>query len=150
MTGQFQPMERICREVACPQCSAAIRFSTVRLQETPQPFMYCSQCSNVLLRRSDDEAMFKALQGVHDVDSAALRFYEQLEKTAPACSCGHDFALWANVKCPHCSHEIPYNHGVRDVAVRMNDSTIIVLEGAEVIGDSPAESWVCKCGDTRR
>lgn len=140
-----QTAERLCREVLCPSCRSTVRFTTLHLQSTPTPFMYCDRCSNVLLRKADQAALNQrmAQQGA---DTAVVQaYYKEMEQAAPQCSCGGHFTLWSNVKCPHCSFEFPYNDGVRDPAVRFYDSMIVVLEGAVVVGGTTAESWRCQC-----
>lgn len=142
---EFRVHEFECREIACPSCSETIRYTTLHLPFVPQPFMYCQECSNVLLRESDLQALDKALEGVADITTGTLRFYEELEQSAPPCPCGGRFSLWSNVKCPSCRHEIPYNDGVRDPEVRVNDNMIVVIDGAVVVKGEQDKTWKCHC-----
>lgn len=138
-------VEYPCQEVSCPECDATIQFATIHLPFVPQPFMYCQECSNVLLREADLEALDRALTGQSDMTAGTLRFYEELEQSAPNCPCGGRFSLWANVKCPSCGHEIPYNDGIRDPEVQVNDNMIVVIDGATVVKDGPQKTWTCRC-----
>lgn len=74
-----------------------------------------------------------------------MEYYYHWENGAPACLCDGQFTVWANVKCPNCTREIPYNNGVKDPFVRANDRIVIVLRGATVIGDDAESSWRCCC-----
>lgn len=144
-TAKVQTVQQPCKEVACPSCKSIIRYSLLHLPHIPQPFMYCDTCSNVLYRQSDQEALYDVLPPTGNTESAALKFYEELERTAPPCPCGGHFRLWSNVKCPSCRFEIPYNKGVKDTSVRINDAIVVVIDGAFVLGDNPARSWKCSC-----
>lgn len=143
----FQIDERPCSEVTCPQCQNAIRYTTLHLTITPHPFMYCEQCSNVLLRDSDQERMFHVLDHTPDnqMSDAVMRYLEEMEAAAPLCTCGGKFTTWAYVKCPTCHFQIPYNDGVQDPEVRAHNRVVIVIDGAKVIGDSPKNSWEFRC-----
>lgn len=145
MTSQDrQVVDRTCREVECSQCSTTIRFTTLHLTP-PHPFMYCNRCSNVLLRDSDQATLIQALDGVQDHTTATLHYFEAMESTAPPCPCGGHFSIWAYVKCPSCDLELPYNRGVRDPQVRVQNRVVIVVDGAKVLGDGVQSSWICRC-----
>lgn len=97
--------------------------------------MYCGSCSNVLFRKSDEGALYAIWPSIGDAVPVTLRFYEDMERNAPPCPCGGHFKLWSNVKCPSCKFEIPYNNGVKDVNVRINDHVVVLVEGALLLGD---------------
>lgn len=148
MTGRaFRVDERSCRDVPCVQCRTAIPFTTLHLTITPHPFMYCEECSNVLLRESDRDRLHRTLENSPEqaMTNAVMRYFEEMEATAPPCTCGGRFTTWAYVKCPSCGFRIPYNNGVQDPEVRAQNRIVIVINGAKVIGDSPKRSWEFRC-----
>lgn len=110
--------------------------------------MYCTDCSNVLLRKSDNDAMghrWYAVPKEQRGTDLVMAFYTEIEANAPLCPCGGHFMIWANVKCPHCHKEIPYNKGIKDPKVRAFDSGLIILKGAMVVDDTPEQSWIADC-----
>ena len=74
-----------------------------------------------------------------------LKAYQQLEQVAPPCPCGGKFEFWVFVKCPHCRQEFPYNAGVRNLKVRLNEDHLIILAGALVLGDSSDDTYRIIC-----
>jgi hypothetical protein len=117
------------------------------------PFMYCERCSNVLKRRSDHVALYKLWFSRPESergDDLVMRFYEELEGVAPKCPCGGNFRIWANVKCPSCHYEIPYDRGHRNPATRANDYAVIMLDGATMIGDDEKSTWTYFSGCSLR
>ena len=132
---------------ACPACAGAVCYTRIRMVVGPEPFLYCNTCSNILHRRSDNKRVqaevFK--KGLEWDDGILLKHYQQLEQVAPPCPCGGKFEFWAFVKCPHCRQEFPYNAGVRNLKVRLNEDHLIILTGALVLGDGPDDTYRIVC-----
>lgn len=112
----------------------------------PEPFFYCEHGNSVLLAASHRKEVerLKAQEqhtGKSVPDSELEELWHKFIETSPACPIGGSYTFWANVKCPHCATEFPYNQGIKDVHLRLHETNIILVDGAIVVGDSPAESW---------
>jgi hypothetical protein len=116
----------------------------LKVWNAPEPFFYCDTCNNVLLRQSDAERVPMGDPSDPQHLAKLLALWESIVKDAPPCPCGGHFALWSNIKCPHCRYEFPYNKGVKSPAIRIMDRTVIVIDGAMVIGDSLDDSWIAR------
>lgn len=124
--------ERNGWSIECPNCQKQARYTVLNLNmaHAVEPFMYCDSCSDFILRDEDAERIQEPTGG-QGVTSEYLRtFYSRLELESPMCRCGGRFRVWANVKCPHCQWEFPYNNGVRSEEVRYFETKIIWMEGA--------------------
>lgn len=140
-------VRRACRSGKCPYCNGTIRFTSIRLHNWPEPFLYCDTCSNILRRESDTTAAHQALsvgtpEPSHEV---IMRLYHSIESSRPLCPCGGRFRVWANPRCPSCYRQLPYNNGVKNDEVRAHDTLMIVLDGATVIGDTRETTWEFWC-----
>jgi len=138
---QFREERRKGWVLACPRCSRGIRYTKLVQWFDASPFFYADGSNDVLLRESD-AARVKAAhaQGTPSVEHLE-RLWAECLLSAPSAPSGGRFTLWANVKCPHCGHELPYNKGVRDIGVRLHDTNIILLDEAIVVGDTDRSSW---------
>lgn len=128
----------------CPNCKADIAFTKLVNSFDMTPFYY-SDGSNDVLFRTNDRNKIRVLmsKGQPSVEQLASAWNEIL-KTAPPAPSGGTFSLWANIKCPFCKTEFPYNNGVKDLRVRLYDPHIVLIEGAVVVEDTVANSWkVC-------
>lgn len=141
---QVREEHRKGRVLTCPHCSCGIRYTKLVQWFDASPFFYADRSNDVLIRESD-AARVKAAsaEGTPSVDRLEQLWMECLSSAPPAPSGGR-FALWANVKCPHCGHELPYNRGIRDIGVRLHDTNIILVDGAIVVGDTDKDSWQVK------
>jgi hypothetical protein len=120
--------------VACPLCGEPNRYTTFRV-DPPRPFFYESVACDVLLRESDESrAADTWVPNPPSDEELGRRWLEALDG-APIAPSGGTFSLWANIHCPVCRREIPYNGGVRDLHVRLYDPYIVVMDGASVVGD---------------
>ena len=75
------------------------------------------------------------------------KLWNELLIKAPSAPSGGHFTFWANVKCPHCKTEIPYNNGNMDLNIRINDSKIVLINDAIVVGDSEKDTWRIKINE---
>lgn len=125
----------------CPNCKADISFTKLVNSVEMTPFFY-SDGSNDVLFRTNDRNKIRELtaKGQPSVEQLASAWNEIL-KTAPPAPSGGKFSLWANIKCPFCKTEFPYNNGIHDLRVRLYDPHVVLIDGAVVVGDTAAESW---------
>lgn len=136
--------ERKGSSAKCPFCQKEFWFTKLVNWDGPTPFFYCNSCNDVLLRKSDALFVESETNGNSLTIPELEKIWNKIVDGAPACAKGGKFALWSNVHCPHCKKEIPYNNGVKNIAVRINEREIVVADGARVIGDSPEDSWQLK------
>lgn len=133
--------------IDCPACGQPIKYTLLLNPRPPVPFFYSSTGNDVLLRRSDERKVddLSARQSLESVPIEELEaLWLSILDDAPDAPSGGRFALWANVKCTTCGKEVPYNKGVRDLSLRIFEPRIVVVDGAMVIGDSEAESWIAR------
>jgi len=128
----------------CPRCRQPIRYYVLKNWVAPTPFFYCDTCNNILLRASDARRVPAGSTIDVKDDEQLLELWETIVASAPLCPCGGRFAVWANVKCPACRQEFPYNQGVLSAALRVNERDVIVIDGAAVLGDTDEQSWVAR------
>lgn len=124
----------------CPNCGQRIIFTTLRV-DPPTPFFYSDACLDVLLRKSDALRAEEYMGESGQDDEQLHALWQELLQESPKPPCGGAFTFWANFHCPHCQTEIPYNAGIRDLHRRLWESTVVVVDGATVVGDSPAATW---------
>lgn len=128
----------------CPYCNQPIKFTKLVAWSSPNVFFYSESGNDVLLRQSDSEKLqavrSKSTVSLHDLEKTWVALLE----TAPAPPSGGRFTPWANIKCPHCRTEFPYNKGVRDLQARLQDPYVVLIDGATIIGDTLEESWKVK------
>ncbi|MEA5115464.1 MAG: hypothetical protein VB050_15720 [Geobacteraceae bacterium] len=139
--------EQIIRDgwtLECPFCSKTILYTYFVNWFVPTPFFYSDSSNDVLLRKSDGEKVHEILENKKLLLAELEIIWKECLKDAPPALDGGQFTLWANVKCPHCKKELPYNDGVKDLKVRIYDSRIILIDGAVVVGDSVKETWQIK------
>lgn len=135
--------------LTCPFCGGEISYTHLNLYDG-EPFLYADGSNDVLLRESDSLKLRTHLAenigiraGNGYIEELAKLWYE-IERTSPEAPSGGRFKLWSNVKCPHCNKEMPYNNGNQDLAVRLNDPKVILIDGAVVLGDDIDSSWRVK------
>jgi len=97
-----------------------------------------------LLRKSDGKIVQDLLERKTPTLPELESLWKEFLKSAPAAPNGGQFSFWANVNCPFCNKEFPYNNGIQDLNVRINDSKIVVIDGAVVVGDTPEATWQIK------
>lgn len=125
---------------SCPFCHREIRYTILVNTFSPEPFFY-SDCSNdVLLRKSDAQRMETGSPSESE-PQRLVEYWDEVLRNAPVPPSGGKFSLWANIKCPHCEREFPYNSGILDLRVRLHDPYIVLIDGAVVLGDTLDESW---------
>lgn len=130
--------------LSCPFCNNSVKYTYFVNWFIPTPFFYSDGCNDVLLKKSDGEQVQKLLERKKPILSELECLWKEFLKSAPAAPNGGQFSFWANVKCPFCNKEFPYNNGIRDLNVRINDSKIVLIDGAVVVGDNPEETWQVK------
>ena len=131
----------------CPVCGGKISFTFLNVQFGVMPFFYSDSGKSVLIRRSDAERLGGLLDALQKgkVNEATLQHEtERLLASAPSAPDGSRFALWANVKCPKCEYEFPYNAGVRSILRKLTDPKIPLIDGMHVIADTQNESYTIK------
>jgi len=133
-------------QVPCPLCGEPNRYTTYRL-DWPRPFFYESVACDVLLRNSDERRVLNLEADHRPTDEELGRIWTVIAEQAPQAPSGGIFSLWANIHCPVCRREIPYNHGVRDMRVRLYDPYVVLMDGAHVVGDD--EIYVMKVDPVR-
>lgn len=118
--------------ITCPSCAKEIRYTILNLSSGEDVYLYCTKCSNFALREEDRRKILSAIgEGAErGIDLVLAEIYEYLQRELPDCECGGDFKIWANVKCPHCRYEFPYNNGSKVESVRYRESKLIWVEGA--------------------
>jgi hypothetical protein len=139
-----QELERDGWSLECLFCKESIHYTLINNTQTPIPFFYAEEGSDVLLRKEDELSVEKCFMQYGD-SKPPLAVLESLWKTilesAPDAPNGGRFALWSNIKCPHCRKEMPYNGGVKNLELRIYEPQIVLLDGAILLGSSVAESW---------
>lgn len=142
--NQFKEIERNGWTLKCPSCSHEVLYTKIKNWDIPTLFFYGETSNDVLLRKSDT-ANVREKMTKETLDFPALEIlWNEILNTAPDCPTGGKFSFWANVHCPNCRQEFPYNQGVRNVAIRINEPEIILIDGAIVIGDNSSDSWKVK------
>ena len=142
----FKKLERDGWLLSCPLCGEDIFYSIINIQQIPLPFFYAEEGNDVLLRKEDERRLERILNEDRKVvESDVLeKLWMRILKDAPEAPCGGKYGLWSNVKCPTCFHELPYNNGVRNVSLRLNEPKIVLIDGATIVGDSDEDSWQVK------
>jgi len=136
--------EQIIRDgwtLECPFCNKPILYTYFVNWFVPTPFFYSDSSNDVLLRKNDGEKVQKILENKNILLTELEIIWNECLRDAPPALDGGHFTFWANVKCPHCKKELPYNNGVKDLKVRIYDSRIILIDGAMVVGDNAEETW---------
>ncbi len=131
VVGEILSEERMGWTRPCPRCREEIRYTVLNLNSGAEPFLYCDQGSDFVLREEDRQAIGKLGPPGQQVPLDDLRaFYHGLEDRLPPCPSGGRFGIWANIQCSSCGYEFPYAAGRRDEIVRYFDSKVIWIEGA--------------------
>ncbi len=124
----------------CPYCSERICFTKFTNWQGPVPFFYSSSGKDLLLRRSDRERVDDLYKSIEDSSGPSIQELNQLWvdilSHAPKPPHGGEFTLWANVRCPHCNTEFPYNRGIKNDRVRIHEPAVIVVDGVTVVEDN--------------
>jgi len=129
--GVIQDESRPGWTLNCPSCNQEIKYTILNLSGGYEPFLYCNKCSNFVLRDSDLRHVADVVGEGNIPTVVQLRqIYQYLEDVLEPCSCGGRFEVWANVKCPHCNVEFPYNNGIQSEDIRYFDPKLIWIEGA--------------------
>jgi hypothetical protein len=139
----FTPLRRTGWSLACPFCRDPILYTLINNPSPPVPFFYSERGNDVLLRKSDlarVEALYERSQNIIPSDAVLEALWKSLLDQAPLAPDGGHFVFWANVKCPSCKQELPYNNGIRDLHLRIFEPGIILVDHARIIGDSHKES----------
>jgi len=138
----LQVIERAGWTLKCPFCGYMIRYTQLTNWDGPTPFFYSDSSNDVLLRDTDIE---RVRQLFSKKNSPTIEEMEALWKDilseVPLPPNGGRFTLWANVNCPSCKKQIPYNNGIRDLKVRLNDPKVVLIDGATVLNDTSSKSW---------
>jgi len=143
----LQELERDGWILACPFCGKDIRYTLINNQQIPVPFFYAENGNDVLLRKQDElkvEEVFRDAQGATPNIDLLERLWLRILEDTPEAPCGGKYGLWANVKCPNCTREIPYNDGIRNISRRVNEPKIVLVDGAVLVRDSVESSWRVK------
>lgn len=130
--------------LSCPFCKEEILYTTIVNWFVPTPFFYSNKSNDVLLRESDGLKIQQLLEQKNLSLDELNKHWNDFINTAPLPPNGGQFTLWANVKCPHCGIELPYNDGIQDLQVRIYDAHIILIDGSAVVGDKMESTWKVK------
>ena len=124
----------------CPYCAQSIRFTKFTNWQGPVPFFYSSSGIDLLMRRSDRARVDELYKSTEDSAGPSIQELKKLWldilSHSPEPPHGGVFSLWANLSCPHCNTEFPYNRGIKDVRVRIHDPAVVVVDGVTVVEDS--------------
>lgn len=88
------------------------------------PHFYCTRCSNVIVRRRDQERLRR--------EGPSEELLQQIAAELPMCPCGGRFAPGSNPKCPVCGGAFADQ---REPLIRLSELSMIVVCGACVFGD---------------
>lgn len=141
---KIRKLERNGWEIGCPSCGERIRYSLIHNQGLPVPFFYAERCNDVLLRRSDEISVNNLLSapcGEKISLDALEKLWLSILHDAPDAPHGGRFGFWSNIKCPNCGKEVPYNHGVKNIELRIFEPRIVLVDGAILVGDSSTDTW---------
>jgi hypothetical protein len=128
----------------CPSCGQSFKYTVLTIQNVPIPFFYSTAGGSILLRRSDESIVAEAFASRIPTTDELETLWCEILKRSPRPPEGGTFELWANVKCPNCNYEFPYNRGYKDINLRIFEPKIIVADGVILVGDTPAETCVMK------
>lgn len=129
----------------CPYCKKEILYTHFVNWSVPIPFFYSDKSNDVLLRKSDEKKVHELFEKKQSNSKPTIveleSLWNEIILNAPPAINGGRFTMWANVKCPHCKTEFPYNNGNKDLNIRLYDSKIVLVNNAIVVGDSEKDSW---------
>jgi hypothetical protein len=117
------------RTLACESCHSKTKAWCSSGMSDNSPHFYCTRCSNVVLRRRDQEQLHRK--------GASEELLHQIAADLPSCPCGGCFAPGSNPKCPVCKCEFADE---RTPLSRLCDPHMIVVTGALIFGDDPKGS----------
>lgn len=120
------------RVTQCPTCHHEVAFSWLSGMAGPHLHFYAKSSNDVLVRTAwfaSIEAMLQ--QGAPD--PKILDAIDLLLKRIPGAA--SKYAVWSNVKCPHCRSEFPYRFG-GNLKLRLEDSAVILIEGCRLDTDA--------------
>ena len=129
-SGEVRDEERPGWCLDCPHCKKQVRYTELTIDSGMEPFLYSSDTADFVLRDEDIHCLVSLVSGTEPTISELRKFYHELESTLAPCPTGGRFQVWANVKCPHCNYEFPYNRGVTSEAIRYFETKIVWVEGA--------------------
>jgi hypothetical protein len=131
-------------KLSCPFCTKNILYTKLTNWDMPTPFYYSDESNDVLLRNSDDKKVNQIFENKKPSLKELESMWNEFLQNAPLPPNGGKFTFWANIKCPNCKKEIPYNNGVRDINIRIYEPNIILIDGAIVVGDNDENTWRTK------
>jgi len=145
--SKFKILERLGWKIKCPNCSGVILYTFITDNDPPMPFFYANDSNDILLRKSDkeeiDEYFSKIYPEVPKIEELE-KIFDDIISNAPKTLNGGEYELWSYVKCPNCQCELEYNKGVKKIFTRIYEPKTIIIDGANLIGDSKEESWTAK------
>lgn len=116
--------------LVCVRCHSKTKAWRSSGMSDSCPHFYCTNCSNVILRRKDQDRLRR--QGPSE------QLLQDIQSDLPYCPCGGRFAPSAGPKCPACGAENPINFAP---VQRLTDSNMIVVSGSCIFGDADAEAY---------
>lgn len=129
--GVIRDEERQGWCMRCPSCGKDIRYTVLSITTGLEPFLYCKGSSDFVLRDEDTELVVRRVGNGRLPTVDQLRgIYDELEQGLDPCPGNGTFDRWANVKCPGCEYEFPYNDGVRAEELRYYETKVVWIEGA--------------------
>jgi len=112
--------------LACGSCHSETKAWRTSGMSESSPHFYCTRCSNVILRRKDQDQLRR--------EGASEDLLRQIAADLPLCPCGGRFAPGGNPKCPMCGREFADE---RTPLLRLNEPRMVVVNGACIFGDDP-------------
>lgn len=119
------------RVTRCPSCSQDVSYSWLSGMAIPHVHFYANDTNDVLVRAEWSEKIESLLQAGAP-DSSVLCAIDVLLAGIPDAQ--SKYAVWNNVKCPHCRSEFPYRFK-GNLKLRLEDSTVILIDGCQLDTD---------------
>lgn len=113
------------RVTRCPSCHNEVLYSWLSGMAGPHLHFYANDNNDVLIRAAwftNIEALLR--QGASD--PSVLAAIDALLKGVSGAP--QKYAVWSNVKCPHCRNEFPYRFK-GNLKLRLEDSAVILIDG---------------------
>jgi len=116
----------------CPSCGHGNPAWQSSGMSDSRPHFYCSLCSNVLSRDSDNALLRRY--------GATLDLLDRLSSTLPECPCGGRFSVEAHLKCRKCRGDMPNNDSPVE---RLDNPHLLILDGSTLVRDTLYDYEVC-------
>lgn len=116
----------------CLSCHRDVLYSWLTGMGEPYLHFYANDNNDVLIRTAWFSGI-DALLKQDAPDSSVLAAIGLLLNALPGAST--KYAVWSNVKCPHCRSEFPYRFK-GNLKLRLEDPSVIFIDGCEIDTDA--------------